>query len=189
MNTQTLELIAKFAPVASAVVSLCAFITSLFVASIFFSGNRVARKNLLLAQQNIQQSRELQQENLRLTRDSKKVDILIQTTQRYVDIWEKLKAVEERETAEDATKLYMRFWSLQREQYRYWCMGFIDDSDYKLWLQYRHKECGTAKPIGGLTYRTGAEMALDFIAHKEFSQLIRHVLDGEIDQAMATKPK
>jgi hypothetical protein len=163
VNPESLYFVSLSAPVISAVIALFALFA-------FLKGNRI------------------QEANIESSRDAKKVDILIQTTQRFVDIWEQMERMRAKvDDARDVSDIYTRFWSLQREQYRYWCMGFIDDSDFRLWMQYRHKECEKDAPIGGISYRTGAETALKFIAHKEYTNFVRLVLDGDIDAAMARK--
>ena len=115
--------------------------------------------------------------NLEMIRVSKSVDILIQTTQRYTDLWERMEHARGGQAIgnESPQNLYTRFWSLQREQYRYWCLGFIDDVDFRLWMQYRYEESKYCKPIAGITYLDGAKNAL--------------VFKGDIDYAMSLKSK
>ena len=121
--------------------------------------------------------------SLRLSKDSKKVDILVSVTNRYVELWDRMEAARTNPQA-PAERLYEKFWSLQREQFRYWRLGFIDVIDYRFWLKSRHEEQQKLKPIQDVSYRDGANAAIKDIGDPDFSHFMDLVFRGEIDQAL-----
>jgi hypothetical protein len=92
---------------------------------------------LVVLKEQIRLSRDLGARTETLTRELKRADIVQALNTRYDQLWQ---LRHNPSTVEDADSFFLRFWSLQLDQFAQWRDGFVPDDDYATWLQQRHDD-------------------------------------------------
>jgi hypothetical protein len=113
-------------------------------------------------------------QTVRITRDTKAVDVILQCTKRYDDlVWVQKHQVYEKKLP--ATTYYIRFWNLQLEQFQFWLLGFLSDEIFKYWLTCRFKEWKEDKAEGEVGYKDGWGRAMEVLPRSAFITFMQRV--------------
>lgn len=193
--------IVPIAQIASAVVLFLGIIVSI-----------VTHKGTLKQQRDLQrtaleeQSR-LQKQNFEMQRQFKKVDAFIYCQNRYHNLmWSvrrELKELADRLDGEpkpgEAGSLYwqnkhdvgkefwLRFWTVQYEQYYFHELGYIPEDLFRMWMKHRFGEYHKRDVIKflGVTWEEGWTYARSMLEDKLFIQHMEEVFNADLDTRRA----
>lgn len=95
----------------------------------------------------------------RVNRRLKALDVVVKCQERYDRIaFDAKHAVK---TRDEALDYYVRFWSLQWDQFEFWEDGVIGKERYGFWMSCRNQEWGMNESVVGVSYRDGWAWAVD----------------------------
>jgi hypothetical protein len=89
---------------------------------------------VVVLREQLRLSRDLGDRTDELTRELKRADIVQALNTRYDRLWQ---LRHNPSAVEDAASFFLRFWSLQLDQFAQWRAKFVPDDDYATWLQQR----------------------------------------------------
>lgn len=142
-------------------------------------------KSLELQQANLEKTIDTQKENLAIQRDAIKNSSLLEFSKRYDYIYFDLRQKVKKDEQYPIEDYYIRFWSLQQDEYISWLQGFLDDNAYKMFLKARKQEYLNKAVIiqGKLGYKEGFDLAQKELAGQtnKFFSFIYRVFTEKID--------
>jgi transcriptional regulator with XRE-family HTH domain len=84
-----------------------------------------------------------------------------------------------------AKEYWAHFWDHQRDQFRLWRDGLLDDATYADWLAYRPREYRDNMRLCGMTYRQGWRAYCEWCRDTEFAEFMDGCFRSHTRHAMA----
>jgi hypothetical protein len=119
-------------------------------------------------------SLKLNKKAIQLTQQSKRADILSECNSRFSRVMEMRSNPE---IIANPKIFFERFWTLQFDQYTYWCKGFVDQEVFDYWMENRYIEWQQNLKFGDMTCQDGFKAVKETLRHTKFKKFMNELHD------------